>query len=183
MFKKIVTLIVRIISKPEDSWHMLSTKKDHESFLNHYLYPIFGLVALTSFVGGMWFVSGGNLQVALKSSIIDIVTVYGGYYIGSYILNETLPRFGIPKNEPQVQQFVGYASALMYALFIILPFLSDFFVLWLFAFYTAYIVHTSYGVYIVGKEESRMHFTGVATAAILLTPAIIKLILSFLIKQ
>ena len=182
MFKRIVFLIIQMITAPEETWRKLNKEEDHETFLTHYLYPIFGVVALTSFVGGLWFVSGGDLQVALKNTIINLVTLYGGYYIGSYILNETLPKLGIPKNESQTQQFVGYSSALVYALFIILPFLSDFFVLWLFAFYTAYIVYIGYGVFIIGKEDMRMYFTGIATASILLTPALINVILSFLIK-
>ena len=182
MFKKIVSLILSLITTPELTWRKLSAKEDHESFLNHYLYPIFGVIALTSFIGGLWFVTGGNLEIALKNTIINLVTIYGGYYIGSFILNEALPRFSIPKNELQVQQFVGYASALIYALFIVLPFLSDFFILWIFALYTAYIVYIGYGIYIKGREDNRMYFTGVATAAILLSPAIIKTILSFLIK-
>ena len=85
-------------------------------------------------------------------------------------------------HDSKVQQFVGYSSALIYALFIILPFLSDFFILWMFALYTAYIVYTGFGLYIIGKEETRMSFTGIATALILLTPAAIKTILSFLIN-
>ena len=182
MFKKIVLLIIQIVTAPELTWRKLTDEEDHETFLNHYLYPIFGVVALTSFVGGLWFVSGGSLEVALQNTIINLVTLYGGYYIGSYILNETLPKLGIPKNETHSQQFVGYSSALIYALFIVLPFLSDFFVLWLFAFYTAYIVYIGYGVFIIGKEDMRMYFTGIATASILLTPALINVILSFLIK-
>lgn len=182
MIKEIVLLIVRMITAPEDSWRQLSAEKNHETFLNRYLYPVFGVIALTSFVGGLWFFPDGNLQSALKNSIINMVTVYGGYYIGSYILNEILPRLGIKKSEALVQQFVGYSSSLIYALFIVIPFLSDFFILWLFAIYTAYIVYTGYGIYIIGKEESRMNFTGIATAFILLTPAIIKAILSFLIN-
>lgn len=180
MFKEIVLKIVHMITTPEDTWRKLSADKDHETFLNRYLYPIFGVVALTSFVGGL--IPVGNVQEALKTTIISIVTVYGGYYIGSYILNEFLPRFGISKDEPKVQQFVGYASSLIYALFIIIPFLSDFFILWVFAFYTAYIIYTGYGIYISGNEETRMSFTGTATALVLLTPAAIHLILSFLIN-
>ena len=182
MFKEIVLKIVQIITTPEVAWRKLSTNENHESFLNRYLYPIFGVISLNSFIGGLWFVAEGNLQTALKGSIISLVTVYGGYYIGSYILNEFLPQFGMEKDEPKVQQFVGYASALMYTLFIVLPFLSDFFVLWVFVLYTTYIVYSGYGVYIIGKEESRMGFTGVATALILLIPAIINAILSFLIN-
>lgn len=182
MIKEIVLIIVRMITAPEITWRKLSTNKDHESFLNHYLYPIFGIIALTSFIGGLFFVPDGNLQIALKNTIINLVTVYGGYYIGSYILNEFLPHFGISKNETDVQLFVGYASSLIYALFIIIPFLSDFFILWIFAFYTAYIVYSGYGLYLIGKEEAQMRFTGIATSLILLTPAIIKGILSFLIN-
>ena len=182
MFKEIVFTIIRMITVPDISWRKLSVDKNHEFFLNRYLYPIFGVISLASFVGGLWFVPDGSLQVALKETIISLVTVYGGYYIGSYILNEFLPRLGISKNQTEVQQFVGYASSLIYALFIVLPFLSDFFILWVFALYTVYIVYTGYGLYIIGKEETRMSFTGIATALILLTPALINTILSFLIN-
>ncbi len=182
MFKEIVLKIVQMITAPDVLWQKLLANENHEAFLNRYLYPIFGVISLTSFIGGIWITPNGDLQTGLKSSIISLVTVYGGYYIASYILNEFLPRFGISKNEPKTQQFVGYASALMYALFIILPFLSDFFVLWVFALYTAYIVYIGYGVYMNGKDEHQMSFTGVATTAILLTPAIINTILSFLIN-
>ena len=161
-----------MITAPEDSWRKLSANKNHEYFLNRYLYPLFGLIALTSFVGGLWFTPGGNVQIALKHTIISLTTVYAGYYIGSYILNEILPRFGASKNQSEVQQFVGYASSLIYALFIILPFLSDFFILWLFALYTAYIVYTGYGLYIIGKEELRVSFTGIATALIPILPVL-----------
>lgn len=181
MFKEIVLKIVRMITAPEESWRKLMANENHEAFLNRYLYPLFGIIALTSFIGGL-IVQDGDVQNALKSTIISLVTVYGGYYIGSYILNEYLPRLGISKDEPKVQQFVGYASALIYALFIILPFFSDFFILWIFALYTAYIVYSGYGLYIIGKEETRMSFTGIATALILLTPAAINKILTFLIN-
>ncbi len=182
MFKDIVLKIVQMITAPESSWRKLSATESHESFINRYLHPIFGAIALTSFIGELWIAPNGSLEHALKSAIINLVTVYGGYYIGSYILNEYLPRFGISKNEPKTQQFVGYASALMYLLYITLPFFPNFIIIQLFALYTVYIVYSGYGVYIVGKEDNRMHFTGVATTLILLTPALIKGILSILIK-
>ncbi|NLZ95204.1 MAG: hypothetical protein GX921_05180 [Bacteroidales bacterium] len=182
MFKEIVLKIVRIITAPEDSWSKLSASESHQAFINRYLHPIFGVISLTSFIGGLWIIQDGNIESALKSAIINLVTVYGGYYIGSYILNEYLPRLGIAKDESKVQQFVGYSSALMYALFIVTPFFPSFIILRLFALYTIYIVYTGYGVYIVGEEENRMHFTGVATTLILLTPVLIMGILSILIK-
>lgn len=182
MFKEIVLKIVQIITAPEDSWHKLATRESHQTFINRYLHPIFGVISLTSFIGGLWIIQDGNIETALKSAIVSLVTVYGAYYIGSYILNEYLPRLGISKDESKIQQFVGYSSALIYAIFIVSPLLPNVPILWIFAIYTVYIVYTGYAVYIVGKEENRIHFTGVATTLILLTPAIIMGVLSILIK-
>lgn len=182
MLKEIVLKIIRIITVPEDSWRKLAERESHQAFINRYLHPIFGVISLTSFIGGLWIIQDGNIESALKSAIISLVTVYGGYFISSYILNEYLPRLGISKDESKVQQFVGYSSALMYALFIVTPFFPNFIILRLFVLYTVYIVYTGYGVYIIGKEENGIHFTGVATTLILLTPALIMGILSILIK-
>lgn len=182
MIKRLAVTIIRMITAPDVSWRKLSAKKNHELFLTHFLHPMFGLVALASFIGGLWVAPNGNVQLALKSTIVNVVTVYGGYFIGAYVLNELLPRFNIAKNEREVQQFVGYASALLYSLFIVLPFLSDFYILWVFALYTSYIVYTGYGIYIRGEERWRMNFTGVATGVILLVPVLIKGILLFVIK-
>lgn len=182
MLKEITLKIIQLIIAPEKAWRKLSAHQNHEAFINRYLHPIFGVISLTSFIGGLWIVEGGNIEIALKESIRSLVTAYGGYYIASYILNEYLPRFGIPKNQLKTQQFVGYSSGLLYALYIITPFIPYLIILQLFTLYTVYIVYTGYGVYITGKEEHRMHFTGIATTFVLLTPAIIKGILSILIK-
>lgn len=182
MLKEIILKIIQIITAPEEAWRKLSTHQNHEEFINRYLHPIFGVIALTSFIGGLWIIEDGNIEIALKDAINNLVTVYGGYYIGSYILNEYLPRFGIAKNQAKAQQFVGYSSALLYALYIITPFFPYLIILQLFALYTVYIVYTGYGIYIIGEEEHRIHFTGVATTFVLLTPALIKSILSILIK-
>ena len=182
MLKEIVFRIIQIIAAPEDSWSKLSARESHQAFINRYLHPIFGVISLTAFIGELWIVQDGNIETALKSTIISLVTVYGGYYISSYILNEYLPRLGISKDESKVQRFVGYSSALVYSIFIVSPLLPNVPILWIFAVYTVYIVYTGYGLYITGVEENRIHFTGVATTFILFTPALIKGILSILIK-
>ena len=182
MFKEIVFRIIRITTAPEESWRKLAARESHQAFINRYLHPIFGVISLSSFIGGRWIIQDGNIETALKNAIISLVTVYGGYYISSYILNEYLPRLGISKDESKVQQFVGYSSALVYSIFVINPLLPNAPILWIFAIYTVYIVYTGYGVYIVGKEENRIHFTGVATTFILFTPTLVMFILSILIK-
>lgn len=183
MLKNIFITIVRLITAPQDAWRDLSNEIDKQkNFQDKYLYPIVGIVALTSFIGGLWFTRDGNLQIALKNAIVSAVTVFAGYYIASFILNEIAPRFGLLKNQEHFQRFVGYSSALLYALYIVLPLLFDFFVLWFFAFYTAYIVYVGAQIYIETKEEKRTNFTITATILVLLIPMLINSILTFLIK-
>ena len=182
MFKEIVVKIIQIITNPDEAWRKLEKHENHESFINRYLHPVFGIISLTTFVGGLWIVADGGLEIALKNTIISLVTVYGGYFIASYILNELMPKFGISKDEAKVQQFVGFASALVYAIFIVSPLLPDLPILWIFAIYTVYIVYMGFEVYITVEEEQRVNFTGVATTVILLTPFIIEKILAILIK-
>jgi hypothetical protein len=116
-------------------------KRTQHEFLYRFLHPIFGIIAFTSFVGGLWFVREGNVENALKGTIISVVGVYGGYFIAAYLLNEIAPRFGLSKDLSRFQQFTGYASVVLYALFIVTPFLSELFILWLLVLYTIYVVN------------------------------------------
>lgn len=81
MFKEIVLKITQIITNPEAAWRKLKGHENHESFINRYLHPVFGVISLTTFVGGLWLVADGGLEIALKNTIISLVTVYGGYFI------------------------------------------------------------------------------------------------------
>lgn len=183
MLKNIFITIVRLITAPQEAWSDLSNDTDKQKkFQDNYLYPIIGIVALTSFIGGLWFTREGNLQVALKNTIVSITTIFLGYYIAAFILNELATRFQLPQNPTKFQRFVGYSSALLYALYIILPFLPDFFVLWFFAFYTAYIVYIGAVTYLDVSSEKQTNFAITATVLILLLPGIIHAILKFLIR-
>lgn len=183
MFKDIILTIVHLIISPNIAWKDVSAEaEDQTEFLNRFLHPVFGIIALTSFIGGLWFTRDGNLQSALKEAIVSVVSVYGGYYIASYAINEIAPRFDLEKHLFSFQRFVGYSSVLLYVLYMILPFLSDFYILWFAALYTAYIVYAGAAIFFGISETKRMSFTVAATSLMLLVPGLITGILSFLIK-
>ena len=183
MLKYIFITIIRLTTSPQEAWQDLSDESQpQKKFEDKYLHPIIGIIAITSFFGGLWFTASGNLQLALKNTIIGTVTIFTGYYIAAYILKEVAIRFGLAKNEEVFQRFVGYSSALMFALYIVLPLLPDFFILWFFAFYTAYIVYIGAVVYLNVREDKQMNFTVIATILILLIPALINTFLKILIK-
>ncbi|HCM21870.1 MAG TPA: hypothetical protein DIC46_14105 [Porphyromonadaceae bacterium] len=182
MWRDIFITIAQLIVASPGAWRDIEKEKrtQHE-FLYRFLHPIFGIIALASFVGGL-FIRDGNLENALKTSIISVVGVYGGYFIAAYLLNEMAPRFGLKKDLPRFQQFTGYASVVLYVLFIVTPFLSELFILWLLALYTIYLVNTGTQYFLKVRATKITEFTVVASAVIILSPMLIRGLFFYLIK-
>lgn len=183
MWRDIFVTIIQLIVASPRAWKEIDMEdRTQEGFINRFLHPIFGIIALASFVGGLWFTRDGDLQGALKNTIINVVAVYGGYFIASYILNEGAHHFGQKKNLPRFQQFTGYSSVVLYALYMITPFLADFFILWLLVLYTVYLVNTGAVYYLKLPAGNRVGFSILASVLVVLTPTLIKVVFSFFIK-
>ncbi len=177
-----ITIAQLIVASPRAWKDVEKEKRTQHEFLYRFLHPIFGIIAFTSFVGGLWFVREGNVENALKGTIISVVGVYGGYFIAAYLLNEIAPRFGLSKDLSRFQQFTGYASVVLYALFIVTPFLSELFILWLLVLYTIYVVNVG-SIYFMKVPKAKVtDFTAVASAIIILSPVLICALFSYLIK-
>lgn len=183
MLRKILEVIIKLVVVTPKAWtDIYKEKNTYYEFHNHFLHPIFGVIALTSFIGGMWISRDGNLQSALKQSIISIVAVYGGYLIASYTINDLAPRFNLEKNLLLFRKFVGYASTVIYLLYIVTPFFPNFIILWLCAIYTIYIVYTGAQYFIKVKDDRLVNFSLLASALIVFAPAAIHQLFSILIK-
>lgn len=183
MWRDIFVTIVQLVVASPKAWKDIEKEEGSQhDFLYRFLHPIFGIMAITSFVGGLWFQPDGDVENALKSAIINIVGVYGGYFIASYVLNEMSLRFGITKHLSKFQQFTGYASVVVYALFIIMPFLSELFILWLLVLYTIYIVNCGALFFMKVPKDKVTDFTVIASSVIILLPVLIRTLFFYLIK-
>ncbi|MFA7494198.1 MAG: YIP1 family protein [Proteiniphilum sp.] len=183
MWRDIFITVAQLIVASPGAWKDLEKeKRTQHDFLYRFLHPIFGIIAFTSFVGGLWFVREGNIETALKSSIISVVGVYGGYFIASYLLNEIAPRFGISKDLLRFQQFTGYSSVVLYTLFIVTSFFSGLFILWLLVLYTIYMVNIGAHYFMKVPRAKITDFTAVASTIIILSPVLIHALFSYLIK-
>ncbi len=182
MFKDIFNWVILIISQPGKAWGLLSKKEEKtEDFLSQFLYPLIGLVTITAFLGVLFTQKEFNLELALKSSIRTLVASFGGFYLAAYLLNEIWKGFFKRESDmPRWQRFVGYSSALMLALNIILTLLPEFFFLRIFVLYTFYIIWEGAGPYLGIEDHTRLKFTSMATIIILLMPLAIEMALSLL---
>ena len=183
MWREIFVIITQLIVASPKAWKDInSEKRTNYEFLNRFLHPLFGVIAITSFIGGLWISRDGNLESALKQSIISIVAVYGGYFISSYAINDLAPRFDLEKNLPMYQKFVGFASAVIYLLYIVIPFFPGFIILWLCSLYTIHLVYNGAQSFIKINNDKLVNFTLIASALIILAPAAIHQLFSISIK-
>ena len=183
MWREIVRIITQLLVATPKAWKdIYSEKRSQGEFLNRYLHPMFGLIAFTSFIGGLLFSTNGRIESGLKHAITGVVAVYGGYFIASYVLNETAEKFCLEKNMPMFKKYVGFSSVVIYLLYLIIPFFSGFIILWLLALYTVHLLYIGAQYYIKVDKNNHLNFTLLSSAVILLTPAVISLLFSIIIK-
>ena len=117
MYKEIFRWVIAIISQPSKAWVLLAKKGEkQEEFLSRFVYPLIGFVTVAAFLGVLFTRKEFDLELALKSSIRTLVSSFGGFYLGAYLMNEIWQ--GIFKREKDLKlwlRFVGYSSSLMFA--------------------------------------------------------------------
>ncbi|MDR1371226.1 MAG: hypothetical protein LBJ72_14065 [Dysgonamonadaceae bacterium] len=187
MLKKTFDLLVRLISQPAKAWSMLADKQENnnEDFFRSYLYPLFGIVALLSFVGVLLTTPevrhenqsfNGYLQFALKNCIRLIIITFSGFHLASYILSEVMKKiFNRPEELKLCQRFVGYSSSLIYLLILTRSLFPSLFFLYIFLFYAVYIVWEGAIPYMKMEENDQLKFTLWTGAIVLLTPFLIEI--------
>ncbi len=195
MLKNIFDLLVRLISQPAKAWSMLADKQenDNENFYKSYLYPLFGIVALLSFVGVLLTTPegqheslsfNGHLQYGLKNCIRLIIITFAGFHLASYILSEVMKKiFNRPGELKLCQRFVGYSSSLVYILILTRSLFPSLFFLYIFLLYVVYIIWEGAIPYMKMEENDQLKFTIWTGAIVLLTPFLIEIIMVSLMPR
>jgi cation transport ATPase len=144
---------------------------DNEKFLSGYVYPFIGLIAIAGFLGILFARREFDLQIALKSAILSLLSSFGGFYLAAFLMNETWRRlFKRERNMRLCQLFVGYSSALMFSLNILLSIFPVLFFLRILVLCTIYTVWEGAVPYMDVKEAEQLKFTGCSTAIIIAAP-------------
>ena len=182
MLKKLFTTSISLIFNPSKEWAELSKKQtdDHKTFLTGYVIPFMGLILLATFFGVLFTRKEIDLQIALKESIVVLLSMFGGFFIASYLVQKVWYFFFRSElNMKLSQRFVGYSSSLLYCLNITISLLPAFFFLHFVVIYTIYIVWEGVIPFLEVKETEKLKFVSFSTAIIILTPMLISF---FLVK-
>ena len=182
MVNDIFKRLTGIILKPEETWDDLSKQEEkQEIFFTHFIYPLIGIIALAAFLGILFTRKEFDFEVALKITLRTVIAVAGGFFLGAYLLNEVWKGiFRQPKDIKLCSLFVGYASSLMFVLYIITALLPEFFFLYIFVLYTVYIIWEGAVIFMGVVEDERLKFTIIASFIVILTPFVIEYALRML---
>ena len=107
MYKEIFRWVIAIISQPAKAWVLLAKKGEkQEEFLSRFVYPLIGFVTVAAFLGVLFTRKEFDLELALKSSIRTLVSSFGGFYLGAYLMNEIWQ--GIFKREKDLKLWLRF---------------------------------------------------------------------------
>ncbi|MDR1456387.1 MAG: hypothetical protein LBJ01_12100 [Tannerella sp.] len=179
MFNTIFNRLTGLIFKPAGTWKKLSGREEEkDAFLSRYIYPLIGLIALAAFVGVLFSRKEFSFEIALKSAIKALISNMGGYFLAVYLMSEAWKSiFRRHRDIGRWHYFVGYASALMFAMNMLLALLPEFFFLRAAVLYTAYIIWEGATVYMQVREEERLKFSAFASTVIIGMPLAIDYLL------
>jgi hypothetical protein len=182
MYREIFKWIILLISQPAKAWEMLSQKEEkEEGILLHFVYPLIGFLTVAAFLGVMFTHKEFDVELALKASIRELLSAFGGFFLTVYLLNETGCRFfKIKKDMPLWQCFTGYSSSLMFVLNAVLILIPELFFLRIFILYTYYIVWEGGDAYMGVGEKDRLKFAVLTTTILLAIPYAIRILLFIL---
>jgi hypothetical protein len=183
MLKQLYLLLSGLVIAPAKTWESLAGNQEsnNENFYKSYLYPIIGIIALLSFLG-VWFgTKDFQIQTVLKFVIKETITYFGGFYLAAYGLFRLSEKyFGLDTDLQHFERFTGYSSSAIYVIACISALFQFLFFLQIFILYTAYIVWHGANIYIAVKENYLTKFTIFASAVIILSPVVIRIIMTLI---
>lgn len=176
MYRSILQTILNLGISPVPFWKGLGEGGDFkETFLSKFLYPLLGFTAVATFIGLLFRFKEYNIEYALKTATVTFVSLFAGFFLAAFLLNEVAKKFfAQPDNLPRTQQFVGYVSSLGYAIISLQALFYDLFFLKFFLLYAIYLIWVGSEHFLQIPEKKRYQFMIVATLILYLSPTFIQ---------
>ena len=178
-YKELFHIALQLISSPARAWEEIRLEEDRRKVFTAFVYPMIGLCGLSVFIGSLWTMGWGgpqSFQYAMTQCCAVAVSLFGGYFLASYLINGLRVRmFMMDSDIPLTQQFAGYALVVLFMLKIIIGILPDFRVVsWLLQFYIVYVVWEGSAKVMQVAEKDRLRFTLLSSFLLLSCPVVIE---------
>ena len=178
-YKELFNRVVLLLSTPAKAWEEIANESNRNKVMSEFVYPMIGLCGLSVFIGTFIgnTVGVSAFQVAMTRCCATFVSLFGGFFLASYLMNllgkNTLGR----EDEKELnQQFVGYAMVVTFALDIIGGLFSVSLLQWIFQFYTIFVVYEGAKTLMGVEGKSLTRYSLIASVIIILCPGLIGIV-------
>lgn len=163
-YKKLFQIALQLISSPACAWEEICLEEDKRKVFTTFVYPMIGLCGLSVFLGSLITMGWDgplSFQYAMTRCCAVAVSLFGGYFLAAYLINELCVRMLKTGSDiPLAQQFAGYALVVLFLLKMIIGILPDFKILaLLLQFYIVYVVWEGSAILMLVAEKDRLRFT------------------------
>ena len=143
-YKELFDRVLLLLSSPAKAWVDIAAEDDRKKVMSEFVYPMVGLCGLSVFIGTLIGNTAGTsaFQVAMTRCCATFVSLFGGFFLASYLTN-LLGKNSLGRDDEKElnQQFVGYAMVVTFVLNIISGLFTISLLHWIFQFYTIFVVY------------------------------------------
>ena len=164
------------MSSPAKAWTEIVREDDRKKVLSEFVYPMIGLCGLSVFLGTFIGNTEGvsAFQVAMTRCCATFVSLFGGFFLASYLTNLLGQKMLGREDEKELnQQFVGYAMVVTFVLDIISGLFSISILRWILQFYTVFVVYEGARSLMDVKESELTRYSLIASLIVIVSPSLI----------
>ena len=177
-YKGLLHRAILLLTFPGKAWKEIAEEEDRRRVLPAFVYPMMGLCGLSVFIGTL--LAGDGLaapvfQRAMTSCCAVFVSLFGGYFLAAYGINQLgMKLFGQEDDVQQAQQLGGYSLVVTFLLDIIVGLFPGFLILsWILQFYLVYVVWEGVRVLVAIADNRQLPYTVMASVLLIACPALI----------
>jgi|YelNatPaOPRAMG01_1025707.scaffolds.fasta_scaffold01090_21 hypothetical protein len=177
MLKVIYDKLILLFTKPEIAWVQFQSEKNSMSIvMNKFSYPLMIAGAVLLMIADVLF-RHDSFHVAIIHGLIDFITLFSSFFIVRFFLSMLLEKkYTLKVGKELLSLVTGYSFSIVYLLYIFTALSPSFFFLWIFFFYTPYLIWIAADVIFHMESEARGTFVLGLTGLIAGVPWIISFI-------
>ena len=183
-YKELFRRLFTLIASPRKAWVEISTESPRRDVMASFVYPLIALCGLAVLLSN--FLNDGMERSVYQPALMEMcsycIALFGGFFLAAWLLDTLRQRLlGHAADMPEAQLFVGYAMGVVLAADILAVVFPQLFIFWwLLRVYVLYVVWEGSDVLFAIPDDKRFTFAVAAAAAVVLSPAVIRILFNTL---
>ena len=183
-YKELFGRLFSLMASPKKTWTEITVESPRRDVMATFVYPLIALCGLAVLLSA--FMHEGLKREVYQPALMDMlsccIALFGGFFLASYLLDMVSQKYlGRNADMPLAQLFVGYAMGVVFVAEVLVVLFPQFFIFkWVLQFYVCYIVWEGSDVIWGVDEDKRLVFMAIASAAIVFSPVIIRMVFNTL---